>query len=78
MLSRRRGFRIMATLHRERGLPVLHNHPTDWPLVRELVAGLAGSAYHEELEIVAREAFTTYGGNVREVFRACYFFCTDS
>jgi len=77
-LSGRQGFRLIATLHHERGLPVLRRHETSWELARELVAGLAGEHYSEDLESAARRAFEQGGGDLREVFRACYFHCADN
>ena len=76
-LSRRQGFRLIVTLHRERGLPVLRKHETSWELARELVARLAGDRHSPALEETARRACEETGGNVREVFRACYFHCAE-
>lgn len=77
ILARRRRFHLIATLHRERGLPVLRTHDTSWPLARELVKDLAGPEFSLELEAAARQSYEATAGNLREVFRACYLFCAE-
>jgi energy-coupling factor transporter ATP-binding protein EcfA2 len=70
--ARTRKFRLIATLHRNRGLPVLYRTNPDWATTSQLVVSLAGHTMCPTLESIARKAFTDNSGNVREVFRACY------
>lgn len=71
-MGRRRRFRLIATLHTSRGLPVLYRTKACWETTSQLVRSLAGPSLSPQLEPVARQAFTESSGNVREVFRACY------
>jgi len=71
-LAARRGLRLVATLHRNRGFKVLHETRPDWSVARSLLNELASD---DELVAIARNAFEQYRGNVREVFRACYWAC---
>lgn len=70
--SGRTGLKLIATLHNSRGLDILHRTAPDWPLTKELVTSLHQDA---RLEEVARSAYRDSRGNVREVFRACYWTC---
>lgn len=63
---------LIATLHRKRGLPILLRTQPDWSLVHQFVRQLAGPHYSDTLCKYAQHAFDTSGGNMREVFRACY------
>ena len=65
----------IATLHQPRGLPVLHSTQPDWSLAQDLVKRLAGQNLAESLMPVAEHSFRSETGNVREVFRACYWAC---
>lgn len=67
----RSGLKVVATLHRNRGLFVLHRTTPDWSVAKSMVRTLS----NRELEDVAAEAFKESRGNVREVFRACYWAC---
>lgn len=68
----RSGLRLITTLHRNRGLRILHETTPDWELTHEFVKDL----YQDDhLSQVAQSAFQSNQGNVREVFRACYWAC---
>lgn len=66
------GLKLIATLHKNRALGILHKTAPDWSITKELVAKLHQD---EHIEKTARKAFRENGGNVREVFRACYWTC---
>ncbi len=66
---------LIASLHRRRGCKVLYRTRPDWPLAKRLVRTLAGQALGTELLPVARKSFLANRGNMREVFRACYWAC---
>jgi predicted AAA+ superfamily ATPase len=68
---RRCGMKVIATLHRSRGLMILHRTKPDWSVAMSLLRTLS----NKELEDVAAEAFKESRGNMREVFRACYWAC---
>lgn len=70
--SRTRQFRLIATLHRPRGLPVLLRTQVEWITTRRLVTSLANRHMSPSLEAVAYRAHQDSSGNAREVFRACY------
>ena len=76
--SKARGFGLIATLHRPtRALPVLYSTEPNWDIARSLVQEIAPPALHESLEPIAKDAFDSNNGNVREVFRACYWACAS-
>lgn len=62
---------LITTLHRPRKLPILHKTQTDWATAQELIQQLT----HHDLEHIAHTAFKQNQGNIREVFRACYWAC---
>lgn len=68
----RRNLRLIATLHRNRGLSILHGTEPNWDVARDLVHKLHQT---DDILATARGAFEASGGNVREVFRACYWAC---
>lgn len=73
-LSQRRGFGLVATLHKPRYLPVVYSTSENLETSLSLVRQLAPVEDHNKLEPIAQEAFALSQGNVREVFRACYWF----
>jgi ABC-type hemin transport system ATPase subunit len=70
--ARAQGFVLIATLHQQRGLPILHQTQPNWPLAKRFVQELAGTHYSQALQVHAQQAFAISQGNMREVFRACY------
>ncbi|ADE53971.1 AAA family ATPase [Coraliomargarita akajimensis] len=70
---KRQGCRLLATRHWHLQMPVLYRTTTNWPIALDLVQGLAGKSFSPEMELVAKRAFKASKGNVREVFRACYW-----
>lgn len=70
--ARKNGFGLIATLHRRRRLPILFQTKPDFAMMRQLVHQLSGD---ERLESLAHKAFKQNNGNMREVFRACYWAC---
>ena len=72
-LLRKNACHMIATLHRSRNLPTLHQTLPDWELTKSMVKELCA----DDLEQVARCAFEASHGNVREVFRACYWACAQ-
>lgn len=72
---RRGSGQVIASLHRARGIPILHRTEPDWALVRGLVRELSGSKRARHLEGIALESFQANAGNAREVFRSCYLAC---
>ncbi|MBD3241391.1 MAG: hypothetical protein GF331_12450 [Chitinivibrionales bacterium] len=70
-VSRRAGG-LLVTLHRERGLPVLHSHRCDFEVVRTMVSALAGHDTAVSLDKDLREMYAVYGGNTRDVLRELY------
>lgn len=73
--ARRNGSGLVATVHRPCGLPVLHTTAPNLSLALDLAARLAGDGWNDALAAVAEGAFHQNGGNMREVFRACYWHC---
>lgn len=71
--AQKQGFGLIATLHRKSRLPVLYRTETDWKVAEKLVRRLSQDHCSQELITVAQLAFKQNGGNVREVFRACYW-----
>lgn len=70
---RRGGLYGLVSLHRRRGgIPVLWETAPDAAVMEVLVARLVAGDPDEKLQAVAREAFRENGGNLREVFGACY------
>lgn len=72
-ITRRKHLALIATLHRKRRLAILHHTSPDWPLTETLVRQLSHDHCSPELIEQAKLAFQQSGGNVREVFRACYW-----
>ena len=72
-MARKQGFALIATLHRTNPLPVLHQTLADWQLAESLVRRLSDQHCSTQLIQQAQLAFQQSGGNVREVFRACYW-----
>lgn len=70
-LVARHQVKLIATLHNNRGLRVLHETSPNWPMAKELIQALS----ERDLEEVAAESFMQSRGNIREVFRACYWAC---
>ncbi len=70
---RRHGLGLIATLHRKSPFPILHHTQADWPLAEQLVRQLSKDHCSPALIEQAQVAFRQSGGNVREVFRACYW-----
>lgn len=67
---------LVATVHRRpHGLPVVFHTKPDLSRSLLLAKELAGTHWDDQLAAVAKAAFRTNGGNVREVFRACYWHC---
>ena len=71
-IVRKCGLTLIATLHRQRGVPILRPTQPNWPLAHQLVRQLAGTHYSDPLHKSAEQAFNNSHGNMREVFRACY------
>ncbi|MCC5805774.1 MAG: hypothetical protein JJU00_05540 [Opitutales bacterium] len=74
---RRSGGGLVATTHRRCALPAVFTTRTDESLALELARGLAGAHWSPDLEATARAAFRASRGDVREVFRACYWHCAE-
>lgn len=72
---RRQSIRGVATLHRTRGLPLLHQTTQNLEVAESLVEELVGPEAFRPLRPTVRETFTAHQGNLREVFRACYWVC---
>lgn len=70
--ARVQGFTFIATLHRKRGLAVLHQTQPNWALTQRFVQELAGTHFSFRLQVHAQQAYARNQGNMREVFRACY------
>lgn len=70
---RTQGFGLIATMHRKTLLPTLYQTTTDWNVAERCVRVLAGDGCDSALIDQARIAFDQNDGNIREVFRACYF-----
>ncbi len=68
----RRAGGLLATLHRDRGLAVLHRHRPDIEVLRAMVSRLAGRDAAVALDKDVREMYAEYGGNTRDVLRALY------
>lgn len=68
----RRAGGLLVTLHRERGLPVLHYHRPEIDVVRAIVSELAGPDITLTLDKDLREMYAVYGGNTRDVLRELY------
>lgn len=66
---------VIASLHKARSIPILHRTKADWAVVQDLVHELSGGEPGEDLERIAHQSFLAHAGNVREVFRACYWAC---
>lgn len=64
--------RLVATVHRNPGLAVLHQCGTGWNQVDTLIRERAGRHFDDTLASLAHAAFRESHGNVREVFRRCY------
>lgn len=69
---RKNRLRLVATVHRNPGLAVLHRTGTGWNQVDALVREQAGRHFNGTLASLAHAAFRESHGNVREVFRRCY------
>ena len=67
---------VLATLHRRRFLPVIYATHTGMETCIQLAKQLAGKSWNDELRQVAINAFDAQKGNVREVFRECYHWCS--
>jgi len=65
---------LIATLHQQRNLPICHKTEPDLALAQSLVQELC----EHDLEAIAKRAFEKSNGNMREVFRACYWACAKS
>ena len=72
-IVRRRKLALLATVHRKGPLPILYRTAPNWRLTRQLVRQLSNEHYSADLIEQAQLAFDSSGGNVREVFRACYW-----
>ena len=70
---RKRGLGLIATLHRKSPLAPLYRTEPDWQLTEQLVRQLAAEHCNNGLIHQARLAFEQSSGNMREVFRACYW-----
>lgn len=70
--ARKRGFHLIATLHKPRGVPILRHTSPSWSLAEKFVRQLAGAHSSEELVNHAKDSFDLNHGNMREVFRSCY------
>ena len=67
-------FKLIATLHKQRGIPILLNTDANWSLAKQFIEQLAGDHYTIELHEQAKRSFDKNQGNMREVFRSCYLF----
>lgn len=72
---RANGCGLVATVHRPCPLPVIYRTETEVERALSLAKELAGACWNGEMETAARAAFEKSRGNVREVFRACYWHC---
>lgn len=71
-VASKRQFKLIATLHKQRGVPVLINTQANWNLAEQFVEQLAGDHITHDLREQAKHAFDLNQGNMREVFRVCY------
>jgi len=72
-LARMKRIGLIVTLHRQTRLPILYHSQADWHVAGKLVRQLAKQNCSEELLGHAKIAFEKSNGNMREVFRACYW-----
>ncbi len=63
---------ILATLHRARRLPLLHQTRPQLEIARELVRSLLGRPLDPRESAALEERFQRSGGNIREVVRSFY------
>lgn len=54
--ARKQHFKLIATLHKQRGVPVLFNTKTNWDPTEQFVQQLAGDHYTYDLLELARQA----------------------
>ncbi|MGJ8640697.1 MAG: hypothetical protein ACSHYA_15005 [Opitutaceae bacterium] len=71
-VARKQGSLLVATLHKRRGVHVLHETTPDWLRAKGFVQHLAGAHFSSDLLAEAKATFDSNQGNMREVFRRCY------
>ena len=69
--------RVLATTHLPCPLKTVYRTKVDKNLMLDLVQSLAGEYWCESLKVLCLETFSKHKGNCREVFRACYFYCSE-
>jgi len=68
---------LLATTHTVSPLTTIYKTHADKNLMLTITKNLAGDFWCDGMRSQALKAFQHYNGNFREVFRACYFFCSE-